>query len=89
VGSTAGLDAVARRKNLCPCWQLNPASPARRIVTILTDLSRIPTFFYWSIGLPDLRAQDFGNFAALKSCVFFLHISENIPSTDHQLLQRK
>jgi hypothetical protein len=35
----ASLDAVAKRKNDCPCWELNPGHPAHRLVILLTGLS--------------------------------------------------
>jgi hypothetical protein len=36
-----GLDTVAKRKIPCPCWELNTGRPARGLVTILTELSRL------------------------------------------------
>jgi len=36
----AGLDAVTKRKVHCPYRDLNPDRPARRLVTIVTKLSR-------------------------------------------------
>jgi len=38
VGPRAGLDAVAKGKNLSPCRELNPSHSARRLVTDLTEL---------------------------------------------------
>jgi len=32
VGPRACQDVVAKRKNLCPCWKLNPSHPAHSIV---------------------------------------------------------
>jgi hypothetical protein len=40
VGPTACLDIVAKRKVL-HCWQSNHGRPARSLVTILTELSRL------------------------------------------------
>jgi hypothetical protein len=39
VGPSAGLDAVVKRKNPCPCQESNPGHPAHSFVTILTELS--------------------------------------------------
>jgi hypothetical protein len=36
VGPKLGLKAVAKRKNICPCQESNPARPARNILTTLT-----------------------------------------------------
>jgi len=41
VSPRAGLDAVAKRKILCSCWEWNPGRPARSLVTILTELYRL------------------------------------------------
>jgi hypothetical protein len=40
VGSSARLDAVAKRKIPRPCRESNPGRPARSLVTILTELLR-------------------------------------------------
>jgi len=34
VGPRTGLNAVAKRKYSCPCWESNPGRPARSLVTI-------------------------------------------------------
>jgi len=39
VGPRAGLDAVAKRKNPCPCRKPNTGPPHRKLVTILTENS--------------------------------------------------
>jgi len=38
MGSRAGLDAVAKRKNPCPCRESNPGRTAFSLVTILVEL---------------------------------------------------
>jgi len=38
VGYRTGQDAVARRRNLRPCRELNLGRPARGLITILTEL---------------------------------------------------
>jgi hypothetical protein len=38
-----GYDAVGKKRIPCPCRESNPGRPARRLVTILTELSRLPT----------------------------------------------
>jgi hypothetical protein len=40
VGPRAGLDAVAKRKNLAPCRESNLGHPSRSLVTVLTELLR-------------------------------------------------
>jgi hypothetical protein len=42
VGHRVGLDAVGNRKKSLPCRESNPGRPARRVVTMLPELSRIP-----------------------------------------------
>jgi len=42
VGTRADLDAVAKRKSLCPCREPNSGRPVRSPVTILTELPRLP-----------------------------------------------
>jgi len=42
VGHRAGLDAMARSKNPTPYQESNPNRPVRSLVTIMTDLPRIP-----------------------------------------------
>jgi len=37
-GPRAGLDAVTKRKNPCPCWKLRSTCPACSLDTILTEL---------------------------------------------------
>jgi hypothetical protein len=44
VGPRAGLDAVAKRKFRAPVENRIPLRPARRLVTIPTELSRIAVF---------------------------------------------
>jgi hypothetical protein len=41
VGPRGGLDAGAKRKNLCPCRKSNRSRPASSSVTILTELPRL------------------------------------------------
>jgi len=41
VGPREGLDAVAKRKNPFPCREKDPGHPARNLVSILTELSRL------------------------------------------------
>jgi hypothetical protein len=41
VGPKDSLNAVAKRKILCPCQELNPDRPARSLATILTELTVI------------------------------------------------
>jgi hypothetical protein len=41
VGSRAGLDAVAERKNFCPCRDSKPSRLARSLVSLVTELSRL------------------------------------------------
>jgi hypothetical protein len=36
---------VAKRKNRCPCRKSNPVRQSRSLVTILTELSRLPVFY--------------------------------------------
>jgi hypothetical protein len=43
VGPRVGLDAATKRKNPCPCRELNHNRPARSLVTILTGLPRLNT----------------------------------------------
>jgi hypothetical protein len=43
VGPRAGLDEVAKRKNLCPCRESNAGRPASSFVIVLTELSRLVT----------------------------------------------
>jgi hypothetical protein len=38
VDPRAGLDAVAKKRNPWPYWEWNSGHPARRSVTILTEL---------------------------------------------------
>jgi hypothetical protein len=38
MGPGIGLDAVMKRKNLCPCWGSNPGHPICSSITILTEL---------------------------------------------------
>jgi hypothetical protein len=35
---------VARRKNCCLCRESNPISPARSLITILTELPRLSVY---------------------------------------------
>jgi hypothetical protein len=43
VGPRAGLDAVAKRRNpIIALTESNPGRPVRRLVTILTELPRLP-----------------------------------------------
>jgi hypothetical protein len=46
-GPCAGLDIMAKRRksNYCPCRELNPGRPARRLVSILTQVSRLLLLF--------------------------------------------
>jgi hypothetical protein len=48
VGPRAGLEAVAKEEKslLCPYGEWNPGRPARNLVTILTELSRLSTQYY-------------------------------------------
>jgi hypothetical protein len=41
VGLRAGLDAVAKRRILSPCRELNPGLPACGLIAIPTELSRL------------------------------------------------
>jgi hypothetical protein len=41
VSPRAGLDAVAKRKNPCPCRELNPGRPACSLVIMLSELPRL------------------------------------------------
>jgi len=41
MGPRAGLDAVAKRKIICPCQESKPGHPARSLVTVLTELSHL------------------------------------------------
>jgi len=43
VGLRVSLDAVMKRKILCPCQGSNHGHPAQSLVTILTELSWILT----------------------------------------------
>jgi hypothetical protein len=38
VGPRAGLDAMAKRKFLCPCRNSNPGRLARSLVTVLIEI---------------------------------------------------
>jgi len=40
VDPRASLDAMAKRKNPCPSWKLNPSHPTHSRVNILTELSQ-------------------------------------------------
>jgi len=40
VGPTGGLDAMVKRKNLCPCREWNPGRRTLVLVTTLTELPR-------------------------------------------------
>jgi hypothetical protein len=42
MGLRAALDTVAKRKILCPCREWNAGRPARGLVTVLTELPRLP-----------------------------------------------
>jgi len=42
VGLRAGLDVVTKRKKPWLCRESKPGRPARNVVTILTDLRRLP-----------------------------------------------
>jgi hypothetical protein len=42
VGPRAGLDATEKNKISCPCRETNPSRPARSLVAIPTELSRMP-----------------------------------------------
>jgi hypothetical protein len=41
MGSTAGLDAVAKTTNQCSCRESNPSRPARSSITIFTELLQL------------------------------------------------
>jgi hypothetical protein len=41
MGPRAGLDAVAKKENPCPCRESNPGRPVRCLVTVPTELSRL------------------------------------------------
>jgi hypothetical protein len=41
MGPRVDLDAVAKRKIPCLCQESNPGSPARSVITTLTELSRL------------------------------------------------
>jgi hypothetical protein len=38
MGPRAGMESVAKREYSRSCWELNPANPARSLVTVLTKL---------------------------------------------------
>jgi hypothetical protein len=40
-GWDSGMDAVAKRRILCPFRESNPGRPVQSLVTILTELSRL------------------------------------------------
>jgi len=42
MGPRAGLDASAKRKLPTPCWELNPGRAAHNLVSMLTELPRLP-----------------------------------------------
>jgi hypothetical protein len=39
--SRTSLNTVAKRKNHCPCWELNLGHSAHSLVTILTELNHM------------------------------------------------
>jgi len=41
VGPRAGLNVVTR-ENPSPCWESKPVRSARSLVTVLTELQRLP-----------------------------------------------
>jgi hypothetical protein len=41
VDPRVGLDAMAKRKNPCPCGEPSPGRLARGLVTVLTELSQL------------------------------------------------
>jgi hypothetical protein len=41
VGSRAGLDAVAKKKNPCLCRESNPGRPSHSLDITVTELSRL------------------------------------------------
>jgi hypothetical protein len=43
------LDVVAKRKNPCPCFELNPDHPACSSVTMLTELLLVVGFILMGI----------------------------------------
>jgi hypothetical protein len=43
VGPRVGLDALTKKNISCPCWESNPSRPARRSVTIVTELPQLTT----------------------------------------------
>jgi hypothetical protein len=46
----AGLDAVEQRKICCSCQELNPGRPARSLVAIPTELTRLCIYMKSSLN---------------------------------------
>jgi len=46
VGSRICLDAMTKRKIPCPFRKSNPGLPVRRLLTTLTELSRLINIYY-------------------------------------------
>jgi hypothetical protein len=59
VGPRVGLDSVAKGKNQCICRESNPVRRGRRIVTILTELPRLPCYYYTYINLQIFAMRHF------------------------------
>jgi hypothetical protein len=51
MGPRSGQNAVAKRNDLSPSWELNPGRPVRSLVTILTELPRSRTDVICDFGL--------------------------------------
>jgi hypothetical protein len=63
MGPRAGLDAVAKIKDLFPCQESNPGRPASNRVTVLPELSRLHSFLVAVL----IRIAMIVNAAAVKS----------------------
>jgi len=57
VGPRAGPDAMVKRKILCPCRESNPGRPARSLVTVLTELRRLPCAGVCVLEVNELSTQ--------------------------------
>jgi len=57
MGSRADVDAVAKRKNPCSCWELNPSRAA--LVTVSSELFRLQHFYNSERSCSLLKISDY------------------------------